>query len=182
MADDLSLPEVWEIGNRIPRMSDRHVNPADGSLCLGVPEELWVVWGQSFDLCKYLNGPVRDFLIGNTLIEQGEAWPHGECAHDVEGICAFYDEKFGTSEPIAIYQLLQYLSRERIKGHWGCPCGSGKKLRDCHFRIVLDLHQNLAAPAIRYSLGKLRCHMALEHRLNGTQKKGRPLQRDQSSP
>ena len=32
--DDQSLPCVCEIGGRIPQLEERHVNPADGSLCL----------------------------------------------------------------------------------------------------------------------------------------------------
>jgi hypothetical protein len=161
LADDHALPLVWEIGNRIPRIADRHVNTADGTLCLGVPEELWEVWGHDFNLCEYLEGPTRDFLIGNSLVEQGEPWPHGQWAHGSQGICQFYGEKLGTSELTAVYRLLQCLLRERIKGHWDCPCGSGKKLRHCHFQAVVDLHQNIAPQAIRHSLERLGADVGL---------------------
>jgi hypothetical protein len=165
ITDDQTLPSVREIGNRIPSVADRHVS-ADGTLCLGVPEDLWPVWGRSFNLREYLDGPVRDFLLGNTLVEQGEAWPHGEWAHGLAGICQYYAERLGTSEPAAVYRLLQCLSRKRIKGHWNCPCGSRKKLRHCHFRTVIDLQQYLAPQAVLISLEQLRANLE-PHRKKG---------------
>ena len=49
---ELTLPDdypvspaaVMEIGGRIPRLPDRHVNP-DGTLCVGVGEDIWMEWG-----------------------------------------------------------------------------------------------------------------------------------------
>ncbi|MFX8778197.1 hypothetical protein ABTM50_20220, partial [Acinetobacter baumannii] len=69
-------PRVWETGGRIPRTPDRHVF-VDGALCLGTPLALWIALQGDFSLSRVLDGPVRNFLIGNSLVEQGEAWPHG---------------------------------------------------------------------------------------------------------
>lgn len=158
LADDhpCSAPLVWEIGNRIPRSRDRHVNPTDGTLCLGLPEEIWKIGSEGFELSTYLEGPVRTFLIGNSLFERGEKWPHGEWAHGASGICQFYGEKIGFSDPATVCQLLEMLSKRRIKGHWLCPCGSGRKLRKCHVAQVMQLHRTLPPSAIKYSLQKLR--------------------------
>jgi hypothetical protein len=51
---------VREIGGRIPREMDRHVN-GDGSLCLAVAEEMWIKWKEKFEVDNFLEGPVRTF-------------------------------------------------------------------------------------------------------------------------
>ena len=85
-----SPPAVREVGGRIPHnLLNRHVN-ADGTLCLGVAEDMWIKWGGKFDISNFLEGPVRTFLIGSSLVENGKAWPHGERSHGAAGVCEFY--------------------------------------------------------------------------------------------
>jgi hypothetical protein len=142
---------VREVGGRIPRSPDRHVN-ADGTLCLAVAEELWTKWAGKFDLPNFLEGPVRTFLISNSLVEVGKAWPHGERAHGSAGVCEFYQETIGIGEPEQVLQLLGYLSKDRIKGHWPCPCGSGRKLRNCHSERILPFHDRIPRQVVQYSM------------------------------
>lgn len=149
-------PRVWEVGGRIPRINDRHIN-GDGSLCLGVPDDLWIKLGGDFELCHFLAKPVRAFLIGNSLVERGEMWPQDERPHGKEGICEFYGELVGFSNPQQIRLLLTYLAKkDDIKGHWLCPCQSGSVLRKCHFSEVLGLRQKIpphvASESLKYFL------------------------------
>ena len=51
----------------------------------------------------------------------------------------FFSETFGTDDSAKVGKYFEYLAAKRVKGHWGCPCGSGKRLRDCHMRFVQDL-------------------------------------------
>ncbi len=155
-----SAPLVNEIGGRIPRVIDRHTNP-DGTLCLGVAEEVWAVGESGFDVLSFLNGPVRNFLIGNTLVENGQPWPHGDRAHGVDGICQFYGERVGISEPKAVLELLEYLSKPKVMGHWTCPCKSGKILRSCHRVSVMRAHSEISKKAVAYSLGQMRKHLRI---------------------
>ena len=147
-------PVVYETGYRIPRVSDRHVNQGVnvGSLCLGVPEEIWGFVSSGLDIGTFLDGPVRSFLVGNSLVERGEPWPSGEWAHGAAGICRFYEQQIGIGDPEGVRRLLEYLERPRIKGHWPCPCGSGAKLRNCHMRPVLELQKRLPQKGVRESL------------------------------
>jgi hypothetical protein len=47
------------------------------------------------------------------------------------------------SDHEAIKRLFEYLSKDQIKGHWSCYCGSGKKLRDCHFDELSKLRSDI---------------------------------------
>lgn len=134
-----SLPLVWETGGRIPREADRHVFPDAGCLCLGVPLALWMQLKGDFSLPTILDIPVRNFLIGNGLVEKGEPWPHGDRSHGVEGILEFYGDLLGTSDSIAIARFLLSLVKEKVRGHWRCPCGSGRIIRNCHREAVESL-------------------------------------------
>jgi hypothetical protein len=133
-----SLPVVWETGGRIPRETDRHVFP-DGSLCLGVPLALWVDLRGNFSIENILEILVRNFLIGNSLIEQGEPWPYGDRPHGVAGVLEHYGEFLGTSDPLTIATFLLAIVQEKVRGHWPCPCGSGKIIRKCHKAAVEGL-------------------------------------------
>src|SRR5262245_5470778 len=80
-----AMPSVWETGGRIPREIDRHVFD-DGSLCLGAPLALWIQLGGNYSIERVIDGPLRGFLIGNSLVEEGEPWPYGERAHGAAGL------------------------------------------------------------------------------------------------
>lgn len=136
-----SLPEVWETGGRIPREIDRHVFPANGALCLGVPLALWIAMKCDFSVDHMLNGPIRSFLIGNSLVEEGEPWPHGDRSHGAAGILQHFGELVGTADPMVVGTLVIDLLDRKVRGHWLCPCGSGRIIRKCHREAVETLRQ-----------------------------------------
>ena len=76
-----ALPSVWEIGCRIPREIDRHVFE-DGSLCLGAPLALWIQLGGDYSIERVIEGPLRSFLIGNSLVEESER--PGDLCYDID--------------------------------------------------------------------------------------------------
>lgn len=134
-----SLPLVWETGGRIPREMDRHVFPDSGCLCLGVPLALWIQLKGDFSLQTVLDIPVRNYLIGNSLVERGEPWPHGDRSHGVAGVLEFYGDLLGNSDPMTIANFLLSIVKGKVRGHWPCLCGSGKIIRNCHKDAVEQL-------------------------------------------
>ncbi len=135
-----SLPKVWETEERIPREIDRHVFP-DGSLCLGVLLQLWIDMGGDFSIKSVLDIPVRNFLVGNSLVEIGQDWPHGDRSHGVAGVLEYFGELIGTTDEMAVAKFLLDVAHGKIKGHWPCPCGSGLIIRKCHRRAVEQMRQ-----------------------------------------
>jgi hypothetical protein len=127
-----SIPTVWETAERIPRIIDRHVFPKTGALCLGVPAALWITLGGNFPIDRVLDIPVRNYLIGNSMVEAGERWPFGEWKHGADGMLDFFTETIGTSDPTKVTNLIMALLKGKVRGHWPCPCGSGDIIRKCH--------------------------------------------------
>lgn len=131
-------PWVFEKGGRIPRTADRHVFPKDGNCCLGVWEE-WLLTSPDHRFETYLTGPMHDYFVSQTYYEVNGVWPFGERSHGMLGVLEAYADLLGIAPDAKIItNYLRLLSRQQIKGHAFCPCGSGRRLRRCHSN---DLHR-----------------------------------------
>ena len=138
-----SLPVVCEVGGRIPRTLERHIN-SDGAACILLPDERWRVWPPGSTLLAFLQGPVHNFFLAQSLVEQGDSWPFGQWSHGANGIREYYEELLNTADSEVIWRFLRCLAAEQIKGHWDCPCGSRQRLRNCHMSTLMDLRGKIA--------------------------------------
>lgn len=138
-----TLPLVFEVGGRVPRDSDHHINRETGEACLFIPDERWRVCPPGTGFLEFLNGPVRSFFLGQSLFRLTGEWPFGQRSHGAEGIREYYGELLGTDDMAVILAYLECLSRHTLRGHWTCPCGSGRRLRDCHRSRVEDLRAKI---------------------------------------
>lgn len=131
LPDPRRPPRVWETAERIPRNLDRHVF-VDGALCLGTPLSLWIALKGNFSIDRVLDIPVRNFLVGNSLVEEGSEWPHGDRSHGAKGLLQHLQELVGTNHPIMAATFLQAMANRDVSKHSYCPCRSGRKLFKCH--------------------------------------------------
>ncbi len=133
------LPIVREIGERIPRIADRHMF-TNGVACLFVQEDWWLSHPNGYSLLEFLGGPVRNFFVGQSMVELRLGWPLGERAHGIRGILECYAELTGAPNLEIAEGYLQLLARDKFNGRLACPCGSGKMIRHCHLPMLLNLH------------------------------------------
>jgi hypothetical protein len=156
----VSPPEVFEIGNRIPRTADHHMSE-EGRACVFLPDEAWKYYSPAMSIVDFLRGPVNDFflfqkeseLLHHSLVEARR--------HGVQGIIDYYREELHTDDLEVIIKFVDYLSRETKKeprGHWDCFCGSGKKMRDCHFDKLLEMRKKIKPAVATVSLDRLLRH------------------------
>lgn len=145
------LPSIREIGGRIPKDSDHHVNAGTGDICADIPE-LILLRGQP-TLVEYLDGPVRNFFLSQIIVESGKPWPFGQWNHGKKGLLEAYGELLGVTGERPIKEYLDYVARKKVKAHWPCPCGSTRRLRDCHAKQVAELRgripRRIAASALK---------------------------------
>lgn len=135
------MPVVREVGGRVPHSDDRH-NPG-GVTCLMVPDEFWYRHPNGLDLIEFLRGPVLGYFIGQSIVERGGKWPYGERAHGVRGIIEFYGALVGTTNPVRVHAFLTMAAAKKVRAHWRCPCGSGRRIDACHRRVVQHLRDHL---------------------------------------
>ncbi|MFC5697576.1 hypothetical protein ACFPU0_18675 [Pseudomonas sp. GCM10022186] len=126
------LPEVYEIGGRIPSDGNHHINP-NGTLCLGAPIRLHMILGKSFKLTEFIERCVIPFLYAISLGEMGhERFKLGELAHGSRGLVEDYIKLFGCLSRAEVKRFLQTLTqKKRLVNKKPCPCGCGRKLVKC---------------------------------------------------
>jgi hypothetical protein len=132
---------VRETGDRIPHTAYWHTY-AQGGLCIAVPED-WLIDANYASIISFLAGPVRNYFLGHALAECKIARPMGERQHGSKGLYEAYGEMVGSSRPAVIEKYLEYLTKKKIKGHWKCPCGSGKRLLVCHRADIVNLQKKI---------------------------------------
>lgn len=140
-------PTLEEVGGRIPREQARHVE-ADGNACVTVPEE-WFFLSSDRSFAAFLEGPIKNFFVSQSMYEMTGKWPFGERPHGYDGLIQAYGAWFGSNDPAVIRSHLRYLAAEKTpKGHWDCPCGSGKKVRQCSHRDQLAQLRSKLSPNV----------------------------------
>lgn len=139
----VGLPEVRETGGRVPRTADRHVN-SDGSACVMLPEERFRLWPVGAPLSEFLDGPVRNYFLGQLAREQGDPWPFGEWSHGMLGLYEFVRVELGGGSRSQICGFVARVLDARVDGNAPCPCQCGKLLRTCcrakvnHLRAIMS--------------------------------------------
>lgn len=149
-----SLPEVRELAGRIPWQRDYHME-ADGKACVLLPDDRGRCFPEGAPFRQFLDGPLHDFLLGQSLVALGGPWPFGEWAHGKDGIYQFYQDLLKTGNPQKIAAFLDVLSRLHLKPHWPCPCGSGRKIRKCCQSRIAELRRKIPPAVARKAAERL---------------------------
>jgi hypothetical protein len=80
------LPAVQEVGGRIPRTADRHVFSDSGNCCVLLADARWESFPVGASLRRYLEVPLHNYFLGQSLVEQGEPWPFKDWGHGAVGV------------------------------------------------------------------------------------------------
>lgn len=137
------LPKIREVGDRIP--IDFH-HYQDESLCLGAPLAVKHKFRKDPSLLGFVNNCVIPYLYSFSYKTQFSKMPFGELSHGGSGILEYYQELFDIRDHRRVLRLIQILADNNYRGHDRCPCGSGKRLRACHGKILLEIKE-LQSPA-----------------------------------
>ena len=158
------VPVVREIGGRLPWDRARHVNPEDGSACLFIRDERWRAWPVGSSFRSFLDVPVRNYFLGQSFVEMGLPWPFGQWEHGEIGVEEFYKELLATDDLSVVQAYLECLSAKKLKDHWACPCGSGRRIMQCHWKRVTELRKQISRENAQSSLADIRKLMASRSR------------------
>jgi hypothetical protein len=151
---DTEIPILRETGGRIPWLADRHMTQG-GLACLFVPEEWLLRPREERTLTQYLDGPVRNYFLWQSLFERGESPPWKDRSHGAPGLFEAYGDMVGMQGKEAISGCLIILSKKTFKGHWICPCGSAQKIRHCHLQHLQNLRLKIPRHVARLALRRL---------------------------
>lgn len=165
---DLRIPDNYPEGiprlicrcEEIPWIEDRHVM-GSGVACLCVSSEYRLRWPRGSDLTDFLRCFVVPYFARQAYYQTHGQWPPGqERSHGAAGIVESFREtlaELGSPSVATIERfLIMMASPAHPKGSDPCPCGSGKKIRKCHKRLVRALRNNIDPQLARYDLSVLR--------------------------
>ena len=137
-----AIPEVEEIGNKIPRKEEYHINP-DNTLCLGSSLRLLQLLNKDPTLEGFIKYCLVPYLYGVSLkIQDGEKLVFGELAHGEKGIIDEYEKIFGIKEKDSIKQVIKMLSmKKRVANKQLCPCRCKNRLGKCSQKLNIKINQ-----------------------------------------
>lgn len=150
------IPKVTEVGRKIPRDGNHHVNKDDNTLCLGSPIRLLKLVSEKPNLIGFTERCLVPYLYAISYKLQNEAgFPFGELAHGGQGVVDDYLNLFGLSSQEQVILTLESLGRKRRIANKGlCPCGCGRRLGICKFNRKLSEYRSLASRSWFRSHGK----------------------------
>ena len=150
-----TLNRVYEIEVRIPVGSDRLPVVVDlgevidveyphryktGELCLETDAAVRFRFIDGFRLVDWMKEYVEPFFFSYEYYVRFGVLPFGERPHGVEGVLDGYRELFGELDFNVTWRLVRFCGKGKYRGHIDCPCGNGKKIRDCrHGGVLLQL-------------------------------------------
>lgn len=149
------LPKIREIARRIPLKYGHVYN--DGELCLAADEEIRLFFSEGISLNSWIDNYVLPYLFGYSYYEKYGVMPFGERSHGKAGIKEFYRDFFCIATENQLKKMFDYVINKgyRYRGHQLCPCGSGKRVRDCHKEVLMKCQDNYTKKILRQSYVKL---------------------------
>jgi hypothetical protein len=149
-----SEPVVIELGKSIPQTPDYHIN-ADGTSCI----EIWEVWlteSEDHSVQAFLDGPLRNFFLGQLHKKEADTFPFEEHEHGNAGLVNAYADLLDCeSDTDVIKSTLSALTQLQLRGHWQCPCGSGQRVRNCCRDQLYKLRQKIHPKRAKQMLQKM---------------------------
>jgi hypothetical protein len=138
------VPTTYGDVEQLPPALERHI-VTDGQFCMWLPQHAPVDFREEWGLLAHLDR-VREFLALQCIYEVRKrlgidpSWPGQEWAHALKAHHQWLREALGDIPDYALPTLLPYLTgARRCTPGQRCPCGSGRRAKDCHRRQLIDL-------------------------------------------
>ena len=131
----VEIPKIKEISGKI---SNKFHTNKDGSLCLGTNLEVYHTFLKNRTLLGFVENLVEPYLYAHSYYQKYKEMPFGEFEHGTQGILQYYKNLFKIDDDIILLNMLFFISKYGFRGHHKCCCGSNKKFRDCHGKILRE--------------------------------------------
>lgn len=133
------FPNVYEVGGKIPRIADWHVNEDSYTCCLTVPPLEMIKCNKGIRLVSFIEHEVLPYFFNQTHRREEGYYAKGEYSHGYVGILEFFESELRTEGDVrATINILFKIAfgRKPDRTH-NCFCGKKVKFRKCH-RVAYD--------------------------------------------
>ena len=127
------VPFITEIGEHIDKKYQHKYG--NNGLCLGITTEILTncCTNNIFDLLLWFDNFVIPYFFSYEYYNLTGKYPFGERSHGNQGILEYYMDIFNLQNINQAYNFIKFASTlKQYRGHFLCPCGSNKKIRNCH--------------------------------------------------
>jgi len=101
-------------------------------LCLETDSRIRIHFVNGFNLVEWMDRYVETYFFSYEYWLRFGVFPFGDRTHGVQGILESYMDIFEVNSIHSAYYLMSYIAKSSYRGHLPCPCGSGRRIRDCH--------------------------------------------------
>ena len=129
------IPIVYDIGNKIKK-NYSHKYP-NSRLCLATNLEQLIFLLKYKKISLWIEKFVENYYISYEYYCRYGVYPFGEHSHGKKGLLEFYYDYYDMNNLTNKDSFLEYIFINNYKGHHNCPCGSEKKIRNCHKDFIL---------------------------------------------
>ncbi|KXH81618.1 SEC-C domain-containing protein [Chryseobacterium kwangjuense] len=134
-----SFPLLLLIDDKIEKSLDNHLSK-DGLVCLEHTYSLNKIESGGIRVYDFINHYLTKYFSWVLVKKYGRSEILDEYQHHEKGTIQFYQELLKTMDKKIIYQFLEeYCHQIKTKQNSMCYCGSGKKLKKCHYEAVIML-------------------------------------------
>lgn len=126
------FPRVYEIGERIPKILDRHIYTNTGNCCFTTPrlEEIYLKTKVK-TLVHFINHILIPYLQNNSYYELYQEYVYGEFSH-TDATLETYQTVLKIEDRKRIITILyEYYRGNKLTIRDRCYCGSNQTLRKC---------------------------------------------------
>lgn len=132
------VPYVYDC-NKVIKKSYPHMYN-DRRLCLATDMEQYIYLKENKSICLWIKKYVESYFFSYEYYKRYGIYPFGEYSHGIKGLDEYFAEYFKL-EDINVNNrrnIIEYIFLNKYRGHNYCPCGSLKKIRDCHKNLILS--------------------------------------------
>lgn len=147
-----TLPRVFETEGKIDAAYEHKFR--DESLCLAVPAEQSLVFHREPSLLGFVTNLVIPYLYGYLYSRKYGKHPFGERSH-AGGVVEYFAEVFQLSNDLDALVVVDYLQKYGFNARKSCPCGSGRRVRHCHKKLLLKLHDVYTKETLRSDFNRV---------------------------
>ena len=142
-----TLPMIYSKDGKVPKKFN-HIYK-DDSLCLATKADQLCFFANDYSLIDWIKYYVIPYFFAVDYYKKYKIYVFGQREHGDAGITSFYEEELEVKSHENVLIMLNYILNKTYRGHSSCPCGSGKKIRNCHKDIIIKWKQDKYCDILR---------------------------------
>jgi hypothetical protein len=152
------VPILFEKSKIIPRDVDWHISN-EGACCYDIDHNLIALSKKGIYMPDFIAEKIYSYFANQLYKISEKKYAGQEYAHYLEGTIQYYEEEHKLlSEHTIVLFLERIISSIKIGRNDDCPCGSGLKVKRCHFNSI-KIIKSLGSAKIKNDIESIKANI-----------------------